>query len=92
MDELTFAAGKLELESNLILAAPPCASTRLISSTRSGVRRMIMPKARGSLEAKLKVSSGKVGPAPPVPGPGPPLRLREAALPPMGRRAAPLGR
>ncbi|KAF2543231.1 hypothetical protein F2Q68_00032171 [Brassica cretica] len=37
---------------------PPCASTRLISSTKSGANRMIIPKAEIlSLGTRLKVSS-----------------------------------
>lgn len=37
---------------------PPCASTRLISSTKSGANRMIIPKAEVlSLGTRLKVSS-----------------------------------
>ena len=90
--ELTFPLGLLAMASNLIRAVPPWASTRLISSTKSGASLMIIAKASGLLPAtKLKVSS-TAGPAvAAVEAVVPDARLRglEAeAEPPSERRPA----
>lgn len=56
--KLTLPFGLLVIESNLMRGVPPWASTRLISSTKSGANRMIMENATGLLPAtKLNFSS-----------------------------------
>lgn len=58
MRSVTFPVGLCGLGPNFTRAVPPCASTRLISSTRSGARRMIIENASGLLpETRLNVSS-----------------------------------
>lgn len=58
MRSVTFPVGLCGLGPNFTRAVPPCASTRLISSTRSGARRMIIENASGLLpEMRLNVSS-----------------------------------
>lgn len=76
--ELTFPDKLLELASNLILAAPPWTSRRLISSTKSGVSRIIAAKSSVSAETIRKVSSGV--PAPPIPPPGLTPTLRRSRV------------
>lgn len=56
--KLTLPLEFLAFASNLILGVPPCVSTRLISSIKSGANRIIMAKASGLLPVtRLKVSS-----------------------------------
>lgn len=90
LEKLTFPAGLFALESNLIRAVPPCASTRLISSTRSGARRIIIANARGFLVTRLKVSSEAGGAASAVVAPELEARFRgpEPPAPPTDRRLA----
>lgn len=81
----TLPEGLLGLESNLI-RAPPCASARLISSTRSGTSRIIMAKSRGFPVTRLNLSSSAAADeGADVDGP-PDERLRGPAAPPTERR------
>jgi hypothetical protein len=85
---------------NLMRAPPPASSARRISSTRSGVSRIIAAKAGGPLDSRRNASSRPAGcvaaPAPARPRGGPAIPPIEEAPPRprpwggSGRFAAPL--
>lgn len=80
------------MESNLILAVPPWASTLLISSTKSGASLIIIAKASGLLPGISEKLSSTAAEEAAVAVVGPERLRGLEEPPPMERRLALVGR